>query len=1020
MTIVALLLIIFSGITTFINMPRAEDPGFIIRWAMVTTDFPGASPERVERLVTDKLEKAIQEMPEVDFIYSTSKTGFSLINVGIKESYTEMRPIWDKLRRKVERVKNQGQLPQGVFGPRVDDEFFDVFGTIIMLTGEGYSYAELMEIADEVRNELLILEDVAKVEIHGAQEEHIFIEFNNARLAELGISASQLNNMLAGQNILLSAGKIITDKEEIILEPTGNFESVHDIKRALVNIPGQQDLIYLEDIAHVYRGTIDPAQVMVRSNGRPSLALALSLRDKGNIIRLGEKVHEKIQYLKTIYPIGIEFDYASFQADIVDAKVNDFIGNLLQAVFIVLVIMLAFLGFRTGLIVATLVPMAMIMCFALMGFFNIGLDQMSLASLIIALGMLVDNAIVMSESIMVQMAQGKKAKDAAIQSANELKIPLLTSSLTTAAAFLPIYLAESGVGEYTAPLFKVVTITLLSSWILSITMIPMLCVLFLKIKRKSREETFNTKLYNRYRTFLLFILKHKAASVIVVFVVFGIAMQGFGLLPNIFFPASDRATFTAEFNLPESSPISQMTNVVDRTEKFIHNELLADSTRQEGIVNWATFIGQGPPSFVLGFSPEQSNPAYSCMIINTTSGGAVIDSLMVNLEHFTIKNFPDVRPRISRLNLGPPPDAPVNIRIFGKDLEKTFQIADAVQEKLASTPGTKDIYTDWGQRTKKLIVKINQARAKRAGVTSMDIALSLQTALTGMVVTEYRQEDDIIPIMLRSIGPERQDLSMLETINVYSQATGANVPLKQVADLEVTWQPSKRLHRDLLNAISIKCDVDLSTTPLAVASRVEDWLKEQKPSWGIGYGYEIGGEQESSDQANQSINEKLPIAGLLIILLLVGQFNSLRRPLIILLTIPLGLIGVIIGLLVMRSYFGFMTFLGVISLAGVVINNAIVLLDRIKIERNQGLNQQDAVIEASQSRLRPIFLTTATTIGGLVPLYLGGGPMWEPMAVAIMFGLAFATVLTLGFVPVLYSIFFNVKFNGFEYKIPKL
>ena len=1011
-TAVALILVFLAGISTFNTMPRAEDPGFIIRTAMVLTYFPGASPERVELLVTDKLEKAIQEMPEIDFLGSESKTGVSIIYVNVKESYKEMRPIWDKLRRKVDRAR--GQLPAGVIGPNVNDEFGDVFGTIFTLTGEGFSYAELKEIADQVRDELLLIEEVAKVEIHGAQEEQIFVEYNNARLAELGLSAFQLINILQAQNIIIPGGDVTTDREKIVLEPTGNFESVDDLKSAVINIPGGQDLVFLGDIVHIYRGYVDPPASIVRSNGTPALALSINLREGGNIIVLGQKVKQLISRLQGVYPIGIEFNEVAFQPDHVDKKVKDFVGNLLQAVGIVLIVMLLFLGVRTGLVVASLVPMAMIMSIFIMSFFNIGLDQMSLAALIIALGMLVDNAIVMSESIMVQIAEGKKPLNAAIDSAQELRIPLLTSSLTTCAAFLPIYLAESSTGEYTAPLFKVVTITLLSSWLLSLTMIPMLCVYFLKVKKKEKAS-YDTKFYTTYRNGLLNGLRHPILSVIVIVAVFFIAMQGFKFIPNIFFPENDKAIYTAELELPIGTPIERTQDVVAQIEAFMNEELLANSERKEGIVNWSSYIGEGPPRFVLSFNPEPSAPEYAVLLVNTTSA-EIIDELVEKTENFCLQHFPDLLAEVHRLPLGPPPDAPVAIRISGQNLDKVFQIAETVKTRLATIPGTKEIRDDWGQRTKKLIVQVNQPRAQRAGVTNQDIALTLQAALTGIETTQYREEDEIIPITLRSVAAERHDIGKLETINVYAQATGRNVPLKQVADIHVAWEPAKMHRRDRLKTVTVKCDVTKDVTPIAVAMQMDEWLQQERLAWDVGYKYDFGGEMESSVEANKSIAEKLPIAGLIIIILLVAQFNSIRRPIIILLTIPLGMIGVVIGLLVLRSYFGFMTLLGVISLAGVVINNAIVLIDRIKIEiEENGLDPARAIVESAQRRLRPILLTTGTTIGGLIPLYLGGGPMWEPMAVTIIFGLLFATALTLGVVPILYSIFFRVRFKDFTY-----
>jgi multidrug efflux pump subunit AcrB len=685
-------------------------------------------------------------------------------------------------------------------------------------------------------------------------------------------------------------------------------------------------------------------------------------------------------------------------------------------VVIVLAVMLLTLGLRTGLVVAALVPAAMIMSILIMSFLNIGLDQMSLASLIIALGMLVDNAIVMSESIMVQIGHGKSPLKAATDSARELRIPMLTSSLTTAAAFLPIYLAESGVGEYTAPLFKVVTITLLSSWILALTMTPLLCVRFLKVKQKAKKETFDSRFYRRYRQLLLTLLRRRGLTIAAVVIVFIVAIQGFRIVPALFFPPNDKPIYTAEFELPVGTPIERTAEVMEDIEGFMHEELRAGPDRPEGIVNWSTYTGQGAPRFVLNYNPEPSKPEYAVMIVNCTSLDAV-ESIIERTEAFCAERYPELMSEINLLPIGPPPVAPVEIRISGKDEDTVFEIVDGVKAKLASMPGVKNLRDNWGHRTKKLIVNINQARAKRAGVTNEDIAVSLQTALAGIVATQYREEDKVIPITLRSEAAQRQDIGKLETISVYSQLTGVNVPLKQVADIEVVWEPSKILRRDRLKTVSVQAEVDGSVTAIGVSRAMEPWLEAEQAGWDVGFKYGLGGEMESSATANEAIMVKLPVAFIIIILLLVMQFNSIRRPFIILITIPLGLIGVIFGLLVARSYFGFMTLLGIVSLAGIVINNAIVLLDRIKIEITEnGLEPQRAVVEAAQRRLRPILLTTATTMGGLIPLWVGAGPMWESMAIAIIFGLLFSTVLTLGVVPVLYSLLFKVSFKGFVYR----
>ena len=1017
-TVVVLLVILFSGILSFFKMERAEDPGFVIRFAVVVTYFPGASPRRVEQLVTDKIEKAIQQMPELDFVTSESKNGISIVYVNIRGEYREMRPIWDSLRRKVADVSRQ--LPEGVIGPFVNDEFGDVFGTIVGITGDGFNYAELKDVADEVRDELLLISDIAKVDVYGDQEERIFVEYNNARLSELGLSPLQLQQILSSRNIIIPGGSVDTSEERISLEPSGNFMRLEDVKRALISVPGRAELIALQDIARVERGYVDPPQTKLRVNAEPALALAISMREGGNIIDLGRQVRETIDGVESEYPIGIDFTFIQFQAEPVNKKVNEFVGNLLQAVAVVVLVMLVSLGIRTGLVVASLIPMAIVMALMIMGFLGIGLNQMSLASLIIALGMLVDNAIVMSESIMVQMGEGKSAIESAVDSAAELRIPLLISSLTTVAAFSPIYLAESDTGEYTAPLFKVVTITLLSSWILSLTMIPMLCVMFFKVKKRMSETTYDSRFFTSYRRLLLLGLRHRWATVAVVVLVFFLALRAFALVPAMFFPENDRPTFLAEIRLPVGSSLEKTDHVVTEVERFLRDEMLVDAETiaegGEGVVNWAVFMGEGAPRFILSLNVEQTTPEYAVFIINATSR-EVIDEMVPKLRRFSFDSFPDLKAQINPLPMGPPITNPIEIRISGRDEDVIFGLVDTVKAKLHSLGGPTGISDDWGARAKKMMVRINEARAQRAGVSNLDIAISLQTALTGFDTTEFREDDKVIPVTLRSVAADRSDLGKLEGLNVFSQATGRSVPLEQVADIEVAWEPANIRRRNRLETVTVQSDLEPGVTAVEIINQLTPWLDEQQSRWGLGYSWEFGGEYETSIKSGQAIMVKVPIAALAIVLLLVGQFNSIRRSTIVLITIPLGIIGVVIGLIVLRSYFGFMTLLGIVALSGIVINNAIVLLDRIRIEiEENGLDPQRAVVESAQRRLRPILLTTGTTIGGLLPLYLGGGPMWEPLAVTIMFGLLFATILTLVVVPVLYSLFFKVSFKSFQHR----
>jgi multidrug efflux pump len=1013
-TIIFVLVLLFAGFSAYRTLPRAEDPGFIIRAALVQTRFPGASPERVEQLVTDKIERKIQELPQVDYVSSSSRTGFSSVTVNIKAEYKDMRPIWDELRRKVEDV--EGELPDGAKKPHVWDDFGDVYGILVSVTGQGYEYDELEDVVQDVRDEMLRLPDAKKVDIWGGQEERVFLEYKNERLAELGLSANQLAGLLASQNIVSTGGSVLTDSERYVLEPTGNFESVEQIGELLVQVPGRRDVVPLRDIVTIKRGYVDPPSIEVRSTGTPAMILAMSMREGGNIMRLGDDTKALMTRLTDIHPIGVDFDIVVFQPDDVARSVDDFTSSLLQAVAVVMFAMILFLGIRTGIVVASLIPSAIAASLFIMSMLDIGLDKMSLAALIIALGMLVDNAIVMAESIMVQMEAGKDRVEAAVQSAKELRVPLLTSSLTTCAAFLPIYLAESGVGEYTAPLFKVVTIALLSSWALALTLTPALCVLFVKVKKTVEGATYQGKFYEKYRAFLILALRKPLVSLGIVGVVFVGAMSAFALVPAIFMPPADNPTFTIELELPTGTAIEKTRKTTIRLERFMQNELLVGPGRENGAIKWATYIGSGGPRFYLSHNAEQTNPRFAAFVVQATDREDAV-AAMPKVRKFIADEMPDVRATVDLRKLGPSSKAPVMFQVSGADSDQLFALVDRLKEQLKKTEGTTSVRDDWGQRAKKLVVRVNQPRARRAGVTSQDVALSLRTAFDGFTTTEYREGDESIPVVLRSLAADRNDIGKLETLAVYSQSTRGTVPLKQVADVELVWEPSVVLRKDRNRAVTVLTDLQPGFNAALVNNKTIAWLEKDQQTWPAGYRWEAFGEAKSSEEGNQSINEKLPIALFLIVLLLVMQFDSMRKPLIILATIPLALIGVVIGLLVMRSYFGFMTLLGVVSLAGIVINNAIVLLDRIKLEiEENGHPPSRAIVEAAQRRLRPILLTTFTTMLGLIPLYLGGGPMFKPMAVAVIFGLGFATTLTLGVVPILYAILYRVRFKDFVYQ----
>ena len=1041
-TLMAIFLLCIGGLMSYFSMSRAENPLYIVRVAQIITLWPGASPERVSDLVTDKIEKKLQEIAEVDYIESESKTGGSVIRVHVLDQYKHMRPIWDDVRRKVEDAERE--LPETAIKPIINDEFGDIFGIVLAINWDGFEYAQIKDVADDMKDDLLELTDVAKVDIYGAQEERVYIDYNSDKLKELSLTMEELEYTLKERNIIKSGGIINGYSQRVALEPTGNYESLNDIKNTLIQVPKTDKIISLSDIAHVYRGYIDPPTNIMHTNTLPSLGVAISMREGGNILDLGEQVDELVERYQNTYPIGIEFSTVSDQPERVVIKIQEFIFNLIEAVIIVCLVMLMFLGFRTGIIVASLIPTAILITFCLMLFFNLGLNQITLASLIIALGMLVDNAIVMSESILVQIEQGVKPFDAALNSAKELKIPLLISSLTTSAAFLPFYLAKSGTGEYVGSLFTVVTVTLLSSWVISLTMIPIFCVKFLqkkskgypkglrrkyiikyrrilkllrKKKKSNSKNPFETSIYKSYRKILISMLKYRYITLFVLIGTFVVAMAAFTLVPKTFFPPSNTPMFTAEFELPVDSSIFNTEKTIEQIEKHIKEHLLVDKgSKDPGITSFSSFIGNGGPRYRLQHDPEPPNPYYGFMLCNVTSYKD-IPKIINNLETYISDYLPNVKPSIKPLEEGTPVDNPVEVRISGKDPQKIFAIVDKVKKKLDDINGTKNIDDDWGLKGKKIVIDVDQVRAKRAGITNADIAKSLESAITGVKLTEFREEDDLIPMILRSEVAENLDLIGTEAFNIFSQSKGYSVPLEQVANISVEWEPSIIFRRNRLDTVTVFSDVETGVTPSSVDQQIIPFLEEESKNWPIGYRWQLGGEIEEAGKAQRSIFAELPLAAIVIVFLLMAQFNSVSRTVIILMTIPMSFIGVVIGLLITNSYFGIMSILGVISLAGIVINNAIVLLDRIKIEINENnLEPKDAIVQASQKRMRPILLTTITTISSLLPLWFGGGPLWEPMTIAIIFGLLIATILTLGIVPVLYSIFFGVSFKDFDYK----
>lgn len=1005
-TLVLTAILVLSGIQAFFALPKAQDPGFTVRTAVVTTVFSGASPERVEQLVTDKIEKKAQEMPEVDSITSESRSGISIVNVNFKESYKDMRPIFDDLRRKISDIERE--LPPGGNTPIINDEFGDVFGSVYALSGDGFSNAELKDIADEIRDRLLREPDIAKVTIHGARQEVIFVDYDDSRLAALGLTPSGLVNLFGTVNILSPGGSVVSGRERIVLEPSGNFQSIDDLRQAIVTLPNGS-MVYFGDIVDIYRAYQDPPASLTRSGGKPGLVLAISLREGGDILKLGARLDDIIPGIEARYPWGMQLEKIWFQAALVEKSVDDFVVNLLQAIGIVVLVMVAFMGLRTGLVVAALIPTTMIITFYLMQAFDITVNQISLAALIIALGLLVDNAIVIVELILVKRESGLSAVQAAVEAGQELRAPLLVSSLTTGAAFLPIALAESAVGEYTADIFYVVTIALLVSWLLAMTFIPMLSTKMLKSPAKAADsEPQEGRWTAAYRSLLNFVLGHRIIFIVFVLAVFYAAMQTLGLVRQEFIAPSGDPVFTGKLEFPLGTSIEASEEAIEAIDAFVESTYVTPLNGSPKVRNWLVFIGEGGPRFTLGLNPPNQNPGNSFLIANTVNGEDVTE-VIAGIEGFVSANFPDMSYQFSRLENGPPVGYPVQVRISGPEIDQLYGLADEVTSYLYTTPGVSAVKNTWGLKAKKLVVDIDQQRAFRAGVSNSDIAYSLEASLSGLDLSQYREGDKLIPITLRTEDSEGEDFSKLDSLAIHSQTTAESVPLKQVADIKLVFEAGVIERRDRERTLTLKAQLHPQVTASEITALLLPWLEEQSKDWPNDFRFELGGEAEESGEANDAIIAKLPIAMMVIVLLLVVQFNSVRRPIIILATIPLGLIGVSFGLLIANSSMGFFSFLGIIALSGIIINNAIVLLDRIKLEIEElGKAPRVAIVDACLQRMRPILLTTATTVLGMMPLWWGGTAMFVPMAVAIIFGLLFATLLTLLVVPVLYAILFRV------------
>ncbi|EKF6712465.1 efflux RND transporter permease subunit VexK [Vibrio cholerae] len=997
------LIFLIGGTAAFFNLGRLEDPAFTIKDAMVVTSYPGATPQQVEEEVTYPLEKAIQQLTYVDEVNSISSRGLSQITVTMKNNYgpDDLPQIWDELRRKVNDLK--GALPPGVNPPLVIDDFGDVYGILLAVTGEGYSYKELLDYVDYLRRELELIDGVSKVSVSGQQQEQVFIEISMKRISTLGISPQTVFNLLSTQNLVSDAGAIRIGSEYIRIHPTGEFDDVDKLGDLILSERGAQGLIYLRDVAEVKRGYVEVPSNVITFNGKLALNVGVSFAQGVNVVEVGQRFDRRLAELKYQQPIGIDIAEVYSQPKEVDKSVSGFVVSLGQAVAIVIIVLLFFMGLRSGLLIGLILLLTVLGTFIFMQYFKIDLQRISLGALVIALGMLVDNAIVVVEGILIGTQKGRTRLQAATDIVTQTKWPLLGATVIAVTAFAPIGLSEDATGEYCGTLFTVLLISLMLSWFTAISLTPFFADLFFRGQKApaSGEESdpYQGFIFVVYRRFLEFCMKRAWLTMGVL--VFGLAasLYGFTKVKQAFFPSSTTPMFMVDVWMPEGTDIRATDAILLELEKWL--------SAQESVDSVTTTAGKGLQRFMLTYSPEKSYAAYG-EITTRVMDYQQLAALMARFRAHLDARYPQINYKLKQIELGPGGGAKIEARIVGSDPTVLRSIAAQVMDVMYADPGAYNIRHDWRERTKVLEPQFNESQARRYGITKADVDEFLAMSFSGKTIGVYRDGTTLMPIVARLPEEERVDIRNIEGMKIWSPALSEYIPLQQVTlGYEMRWEDPLIVRKNRKRMLTVMADPDLLGEE--TAATLQQRLQPQIEAIPLppGYFLEWGGEYESSGDAKASLFKTMPLGYLFMFLITVFLFNSVKESLIVWLTVPLAVIGVTTGLLALNTPFGFMALLGFLSLSGMLLKNGIVLLDQIEIEMHSGKDPYLAVVDASLSRVRPVCMAAVTTILGMIPLL--PDIFFRPMAVTIMFGLGFATVLTLIVVPVLYRLFHHVK-----------
>jgi multidrug efflux pump subunit AcrB len=996
-TIVITLLLLFGGIKSYMGLGRLEDPEFTIKNAKVITYYPGATAMEVAEEVTDPLETSIQKMGQVKHVESLSMPGYSSIDVEIKNHHMgpELPQIWDELRRKVGDI--QDQLPPGTSTSFVWDDFGDVYGIFYAIYGDGYTDKEIYEYSKMLRRELLLVQDVADVSLFGARDERIYLEITRERIAQLGLSPELIYASLSGQNMVVPAGNIEVGRQYVRIFPTGELTSVEDIGDIALLAADGTTKLYLKDIATIRRGYKDPPNVIVRFNGMPAVGLGISTIEGGNVVVMGDAVNKRLKELQAETPIGMEIGAISHQAESVTAAISSFVISLIEAIAIVIGVLIFAMGLRSGILIGGILLLTVLATFILMDINGIMLERISLGALIIALGMLVDNAIVVVEGILINAQKGMSKKDGAIAIVKQTMWPLFGATVVAVLAFAAIGASQDSTGEYCRSLYQVILYSLTLSWVLAITTTPLAGVTFLKPKKlEGDEDPYKGKLFQIYKKLLVLCMRKSYLTVLVLVGLLVLSIYGFGFVDKSFFPDSTRPQFMVHFWMPQGTHINETENSIKSMEKYL--------LEQEEVTDITSVTGQGAMRFLLTYTPEEPNPAYGLVLISVEDY-RVIDTLIKRIQKYLNENYPDAQAFCRRFMLGPGDANKIQVRLRGPDPDVLRELSVKIEKVMQDEPDAVDINTDWRQRVPLLRPVISETAARNVGLTRRQIASTLQAATEGITVGKYREGDELIPIVYRSPERERNDVRELANVQIYSPIAKGFIPIQQViTEIKTVSENQIIRRRNRLPTLTVRCDPKSGS-----ASIVFEKLRPKIDAITLpeGYSLEWGGEYENSGDAQKALAAKLPVIFIIMVLVVIVLFNSIKKPLIIFMTVPLAIIGVTVGLLLMDQPFGFMALLGFLSLMGMLIKNSIVLIDEINIQIASGKDHFNAVVDSGVSRVRPVSMAAMTTVLGMVPLLTDA--FFVAMAVTIMFGLTFATVLTLVVVPVLYTIFFKIR-----------